>query len=40
LARGQLLAGTTWYFQTWFRDPVAAGTGLNLSDTAGISLVP
>ncbi|MDP6837803.1 MAG: hypothetical protein QF724_02615, partial [Planctomycetota bacterium] len=40
LARGQLLAGTTWYFQTWFRDPWAGGAGFNLSDTAGISLVP
>ena len=31
---GDLLPGTTWFFQCWFRD----GTSSNLSNTVGIEL--
>ena len=29
---GQITAGSTWYFQAWFRDPLGGGSGFNLSD--------
>ncbi len=29
---GQVLPGSTWHFQFWFRDPQASGAGFNLSD--------
>jgi hypothetical protein len=29
---GAIVAGSTWYFQFWYRDPAAAGAGFNLSD--------
>lgn len=29
---GQITAGTTWYFQWWYRDTAAAGSGSNFSD--------
>ncbi len=28
---GQVLPGSTWYFQYVFRDPAAGGTGVNTS---------
>ncbi len=28
----QITAGSTWYFQFWFRDPAAQGVGYNLTD--------
>jgi hypothetical protein len=32
LSSGQVLPGSTWHFQAWFRDPFAAGSFFNLSD--------
>lgn len=29
---GAITAGSTWYFQYWFRDPQAGGAGSNFSD--------
>ena len=29
---GQIVPGSTWYFQAWYRDPAAGGAGFNLSD--------
>lgn len=29
---GPILPGSTWYFQYWFRDPLAGGAGANLTD--------
>jgi len=29
---GQITAGSTWYFQYWFRDPQGGPSGFNLSD--------
>jgi hypothetical protein len=38
---GQLgIAGTTWNFQAWYRDPGAGGTGFNLSDGLELALRP
>ena len=34
---GLILPGSTWYFQSWFRDPRARGSHFNLSD--GLELV-
>ena len=31
-AQGQILPGTSWNFQAWFRDPGAGGAAFNLSD--------
>ncbi len=28
----QIIAGSTWNFQAWFRDPAAGGAFFNLSD--------
>ena len=39
-AAGQLLAGSTWNFQAWFRDPAAGGAFFNLSDGIEISFTP
>lgn len=36
LPAGQILPGSTWHFQYWFRDPAAGGAGANLSD--GLSI--
>lgn len=32
---GQVMPGSTWYFQGWFRDIAAGGAGFNLSDSVG-----
>ncbi|MAE27510.1 MAG: hypothetical protein QF724_12085 [Planctomycetota bacterium] len=40
---GQVLSGSTWYFQAWFRDPVTVGTGgagFNLSNGLEVAFVP
>lgn len=29
---GSITPGSTWYFQFWYRDPAAGGSGFNLSD--------
>ena len=29
----QITAGTTWYFQAWYRDPAAGGAAFNLSES-------
>lgn len=39
-AAGLLVAGTSWNFQAWFRDPVAAGSTFNLSDGLHLSFCP
>ena len=36
----QITAGSTWYFQAWYRDPAAGGTGANLTDTLLIRFTP
>jgi hypothetical protein len=33
---GQITPGSTWYFQTWFRDPSAGGGGFNLSNAVEV----
>ncbi len=37
---GQITAGSTWFFQTWYRDPLAAGEPFNLSNGLQISFCP
>ena len=37
---GQITVGSTWNFQAWYRDPVAAGSGFNLSDGYEITFSP
>lgn len=34
---GPITAGSTWHFQYWYRDPVALGTGANLSDGLSVT---
>ncbi len=36
----QVVPGSTWYFQAWFRDPPAGPPGFNWSDGVGITFVP
>jgi len=36
-AAGAVTCGSTWYFQFWFRDPLAGGAGSNLSDGVAIT---
>ncbi|MDP6409995.1 MAG: esterase-like activity of phytase family protein [Planctomycetota bacterium] len=37
---GAIAAGSTWFFQLWFRDPGAGGTGFNLSDGLSATFCP
>jgi hypothetical protein len=39
-AAGQITAGSTWYFQFWYRDPAAGGAGYNLSDALEATFCP
>lgn len=39
-AAGQLVAGSSWNFQCWFRDPAAGGAKFNLSDGYRVTFVP
>ena len=34
---GQITAGSTWYFQFWYRDPLAGGATFNLSDALKVN---
>jgi len=37
---GALSAGSTWYFQYWYRDPQAGGANFNLTDALGGTFCP
>jgi hypothetical protein len=37
---GQILPGSTWNFQFWFRDWAAGGSGSNLSDAIAVTFQP
>ena len=37
---GTIVAGSTWNFQAWYRDPAAGGAFYNLSDGLEVSFVP
>ncbi len=37
---GQILAGSTWNFQWWYRDVAAGGAGFNLSDGVQVFFCP
>ena len=37
---GEVSPGTTWYFQGWYRDPGAGGSGVNLTDALAITWAP
>ncbi len=37
---GQITAGSTWYFQAWFRDPGAGLSGFNLSNAIEVPFCP
>jgi len=37
---GAIEAGSTWYFQYWFRDPWAGNAGFNLTDGLEVSFCP
>ena len=39
-AGGQIVAGATWNFQAWFRDPAAGGAFFDTSDAISILFVP
>ncbi len=34
---GRIFAGSTWYFQFWFRDPAAGASGWNLTDALSLT---
>lgn len=36
----QLVGGTTWNFQAWFRDPAGGGSAFNLSDGLEVTFTP
>lgn len=38
-SKGLVMAGSTWYFQAWFRDPAAGGANFNSSDGLEITFV-
>jgi hypothetical protein len=41
LHAGQITAGSTWFFQFWYRDPAGpGGTGFNLSDGLNVTFCP
>ena len=35
-----VLAGSVWYFQAWYRDPAAGGSGFDLSDALTVTFCP
>lgn len=37
---GEILPGSTWNFQCWYRDPAAGGAGFNLSDALSATFCP
>lgn len=37
---GAVLAGSTWFFQSWYRDPASNGSGENLSDALALTFAP
>ncbi len=37
---GRLIAGSTWHFQAWFRDPGTGGSGFNTTDALTVQFVP
>lgn len=37
---GRLTAGSTWYFQYWYRDPVSGGAGFSFSDGLRVTFAP
>ena len=37
---GAITPGSTWYFQYWYRDPLAGGANFNLSDALGGTFCP
>lgn len=39
-ASGQILPGSTWYFQHWYRDPSFGLFGFNLSNAARVDFAP
>ncbi|MCB9916603.1 MAG: FG-GAP repeat protein [Planctomycetes bacterium] len=39
-ASGQITAGSTWYFQYWFRDPSGGGSNFNLSNGLKVPFCP
>lgn len=39
-AGGEIVGGSTWCFQFWFRDRAAGGSGANLSDAARVTFCP
>jgi hypothetical protein len=39
-AAGKILAGTTWKFQYWYRNPAGGGAGFNLSDGLSVDFCP
>lgn len=39
-SKGQILPGSTWYFQFWYRDPTFGQAGFNLSDGLAATFCP
>jgi hypothetical protein len=37
---GEIIAGATWKFQAWYRDPAAGGAFFNLSDGVSVLFMP
>lgn len=37
---GAITAGSSWYFQYWYRDPAAGGAGYNASSGLGLTFLP
>ena len=37
---GKIDPGSTWYFQFWYRDPMGAGSGFNLTDGLEVTFCP